>query len=66
MTAPLLEIQQLGLQPLTFGIMAPPAGERAALEKDGGADSGPILRGKAHDVEDHGGGWGSVFGLARR
>ena len=66
MAAPLLEIQQLGLQPLTFGIMAPPAGERTTFEEDGGADSGSILRGKPHDIEDHGGGFGSVFGLMQR
>jgi len=41
MTASLLEIQQFGLQLLTFGIVAPPAGEWTAFEKDGGTDSGP-------------------------
>jgi hypothetical protein len=66
MTAALLEIQQLGLQPLTFGIMAPPAGERTTFKEDGGTDARPILRGKPHDVEDHGGGFGGVFGLVRR
>jgi hypothetical protein len=64
--APLLEIQQLGLQPLTFGIMAPPAGKRTTFEEDGGADAGPILRGKPHDVENHGGGFSGVFGLVQR
>jgi hypothetical protein len=66
MTAPLLEIQQFGLQPLTFGIMAPPAGERTPLEKDGGADSRPILRGKPHDIENHRSGFGGVFSAVQR
>jgi hypothetical protein len=66
MAAPLLEIQQLGLQPLTFGIVAPPAGERTTFEKDGGTDSRPILGGKPHDIENHRAGLGGIFGLVRR
>ena len=52
MPATLLEIQHLGAVTLALGIVTPPAGERAALEKDRGADTGPIVRGKPHDVED--------------
>ncbi len=29
--------------PLTFGIVAPPAGQRASLEKNSGSDSGTIM-----------------------
>jgi hypothetical protein len=66
MTAPLLEIQQLGLEPLTFRIMAPPAGERTPFKEDGGTDSRPILGGKPHDVENHRSGFGCFFGPVQR
>jgi hypothetical protein len=46
--------------------MAPPAGERTTFEKDGGTDSRPILRGKPHDIENHGSGLGGVCGLVGR
>jgi hypothetical protein len=32
--------------------VAPPAGERAAFEKDRGADAGAVVNGKAADIED--------------
>ena len=38
--------------PLTFGIVAPPAGQRASLEKNSGTDSGTIMNGKFFDVKD--------------
>jgi len=32
--------------------MAPPAGQRAAIKEDSGADARPVMRGKPHHVED--------------
>jgi hypothetical protein len=41
--ATLFIIKEIGLERLAFGIVAPPAGERAALEEDGSADAGAII-----------------------
>ncbi len=39
---------------LSFRVLAPITRKRAALEKDGGSDTGPILAAITLDIENHG------------
>jgi hypothetical protein len=43
---------QLRTEALTLGILAPPAPQGAAFEKDNGPDSRSVMNGKPLDVED--------------
>jgi len=45
-------VVQLGSPPDAFGVMAPDAGQGAAFEEDGGADTRAIVQGIAMDVEN--------------
>ena len=44
--------RELGVVVLRFGIAAPAAAQRAALQKDQGADAGPVMDGIFLNVED--------------
>lgn len=43
---------QFGLAALALRVVAPDAGQRAAFEKNGGADARPVLDGISANVED--------------
>jgi hypothetical protein len=63
MPAALLEVQHLRPEALAFGIVAPPASKRTSFEEDGSPDARPIMRGKAHDVEDYGSQFAGALGV---
>ena len=46
-------IQQFKAAVLAFGVMAPIAAERAALEKHGGTQTRPVVYREAADIEDN-------------
>jgi len=44
-----------GIARLRLGVVTPDAGERAAFQKDGGADAGSVVKRAAEDIEDDAG-----------
>ena len=48
--------EHLRLERLAFGVVAPPAAQRATLQEDRGANAGAVVDGVSADVEDDAGG----------